>query len=127
MVSFFATAVSCLAAFASWGLYRSFTGFDTTIISHHKTVQIPNPNQKKKDSNETSHAPSLSLLDLVKLKCPALFTKFYPTFWLPEGHLQTLWCAMGKFDQHFHIDYNRLENSVRFTNSVELKCFQESY
>ncbi|KAI6109175.1 AB-hydrolase YheT [Pisolithus croceorrhizus] len=49
----------------------------------------------------------ISLRELVEEKCPSLHAKFHPAWWLPNGHLQTLYCVLGDFSQKDKVVYKR--------------------
>lgn len=49
----------------------------------------------------------VSLRELVEEKCPSLHAKFHPAWWLPNGHLQTLYCVLGDFSQRDKVVYKR--------------------
>ncbi|KAF7322957.1 AB hydrolase-1 domain-containing protein [Mycena chlorophos] len=48
-----------------------------------------------------------SLKDLVKHHCPELFAPFKPTWWLFNGHLQTIYCVAGDFSKTDVLRYKR--------------------
>ncbi|KAF9246540.1 AB-hydrolase YheT [Melanogaster broomeanus] len=49
----------------------------------------------------------ISLQEFVETRCPSLHSKFHPAWWLPSGHLQTLYCVVGDFSQRDKVVYKR--------------------
>nr|CAG8436650.1 9338_t:CDS:2 [Entrophospora candida] len=53
---------------------------------------------------------SIKLYDYLKEKCPSLLgeeARYYPTFWIYNGHLQTAYAAFANFEDVHLIDYER--------------------
>ncbi|KAF7304864.1 AB hydrolase-1 domain-containing protein [Mycena kentingensis (nom. inval.)] len=48
-----------------------------------------------------------SLKDLASSYIPALFIPFKPVWWLPSGHLQTIYCVVGDFSKVDVLQYKR--------------------
>ncbi|KAJ7494802.1 hypothetical protein B0H11DRAFT_2003432, partial [Mycena galericulata] len=48
-----------------------------------------------------------TLKELVQSRCGSLFTPYRPTWWLFNGHLQTLFCSEGNFSKTDQIWYHR--------------------
>ncbi|KAH7889715.1 AB-hydrolase YheT [Phlebopus sp. FC_14] len=50
----------------------------------------------------------VSLREFIEQRCPSLIHhKFQPAWWLPNGHLQTLYCVVGDFSQRDKVTYKR--------------------
>ncbi|KAF7440481.1 hypothetical protein PC9H_000826 [Pleurotus ostreatus] len=49
----------------------------------------------------------LSLRNLLETKCPSLFEPFVPSWWLFNGHLQTIYCVLGDFTKTDKVIYDR--------------------
>jgi hypothetical protein len=49
----------------------------------------------------------ISLQELVEKRCPSLHSKFHPAWWLPSGHMQTLYSVVGDFSQTDKVSYKR--------------------
>ncbi|PVG02597.1 AB-hydrolase YheT [Serendipita vermifera] len=50
---------------------------------------------------------NVSIAEFVQKYCPALFSGFKPSWWLPNGHAQTAYCVMGDFSQIDQVTYQR--------------------
>ncbi|KAJ7632595.1 Alpha/Beta hydrolase protein [Roridomyces roridus] len=50
---------------------------------------------------------SESLQRLVEQKCPTLRAKFYPSWWITNGHIHTLLAALGDFSKVDPLQYDR--------------------
>ncbi|KAF8959066.1 AB-hydrolase YheT [Flammula alnicola] len=59
---------------------------------------------KKGGSDEVEE---VSIKTLLETRCPSLFSEFRPIWWLPNGHLQTIYCVMGDFSKNDRMWYNR--------------------
>ncbi|KAF8136337.1 AB-hydrolase YheT [Boletus edulis] len=49
----------------------------------------------------------ISLQELVEKRCPSLHSKFRPAWWLPSGHMQTLYSVVGDFSHRDKVNYKR--------------------
>ncbi|GJJ09411.1 hypothetical protein Clacol_003633 [Clathrus columnatus] len=49
----------------------------------------------------------ISLREFIESKCPSIFKPFRPTWWLFNGHLQTIYCAVGNFSHVGQVRYER--------------------
>ncbi|CAG8535134.1 10757_t:CDS:2 [Scutellospora calospora] len=81
-----------------------FLGCPVKIHSNTESVKI---NVRDK---ETKEIREIKLLDYVSEKCPSLVGKnavYYPTLWLPNGHLQTAYAAYANFSGIHLINYER--------------------
>ncbi|KAJ7650145.1 Alpha/Beta hydrolase protein [Roridomyces roridus] len=54
-----------------------------------------------------STAQATSLRELVESRCPSLFSKCRPPWWLRSGHLQTLYAVVGDFSKQDQVWYQR--------------------
>ncbi|KAG8849874.1 hypothetical protein FRB91_009555 [Serendipita sp. 411] len=50
---------------------------------------------------------SLTIKEFANKYCPAVFTGFKPSWWLPNGHAQTAYVAMGNFEEVDKVKYER--------------------
>lgn len=48
-----------------------------------------------------------TIQSLVEEHCLALKKNYNPSWWLPNGHAQTMYCVAGDFSQVDHISYTR--------------------
>ncbi|CAG8803530.1 15943_t:CDS:2, partial [Gigaspora margarita] len=81
-----------------------FLGSPVKIYSNPETAKINVRDKATKEINETK------LLDYISKKCPSLIGKnavYYPTIWLSNGHLQTVYAAYANFDGIHLINYER--------------------
>ncbi|EKM55427.1 uncharacterized protein PHACADRAFT_256045 [Phanerochaete carnosa HHB-10118-sp] len=58
-------------------------------------------------STRPDDTEQVSLRELVERRCPSLHDAFRPAWWLPNGHLQTVYCTIGDFSQVDKVDYER--------------------
>ncbi|CAG8672151.1 16528_t:CDS:2, partial [Racocetra fulgida] len=78
-----------------------FLSSPVKIYSNPETVKI---NVRGKETEE------IKLLDYISEKCPSLVGKnavYYPTLWLPSGHLQSAYAAFANFEGIHLINYER--------------------
>ncbi|KAF7316802.1 hypothetical protein HMN09_00413300 [Mycena chlorophos] len=54
-----------------------------------------------------SQPEAVSLRELVLWRCKSLFTKYQPTWWLPNGHMQTVHSVVGDFSAEDQMWYER--------------------
>ncbi|KAF7327693.1 AB hydrolase-1 domain-containing protein [Mycena kentingensis (nom. inval.)] len=54
-----------------------------------------------------SHYEPISLRTLVETRCTSLKTKFRPTWWLNNGHMQTVYSVLGDFSNVDRVWYQR--------------------
>nr|GAT60696.1 predicted protein [Mycena chlorophos] len=54
-----------------------------------------------------SQTSPVSLQEIVQTRCKSLYTKYRPTWWLPNGHFQTLHSALGDFSAIDQVWYER--------------------
>ncbi|CAG8678366.1 2057_t:CDS:2, partial [Racocetra persica] len=105
-----------------------FLGSPVKIYSNPETVKI---NVRGKETNE------IKLLDYISEKCPSLIGKnavYYPTLWLPNGHLQSAYAAYANFDGIHLINYERKfvetpdggQIAVDWTPSISQKPFDNT-
>ncbi|KAG2132494.1 AB-hydrolase YheT [Suillus bovinus] len=73
----------------------------TTEVRYSK--ESPLVVTKEQHSNTTS----VGLRDFVERRCPSLYSEFRPAWWLPNGHMQTLYCVLGKFSARDKVVYKR--------------------
>ena len=52
-------------------------------------------------------AVSMDLRTFLQSRVPSLYQEFSPTWWLPSGHFQTAYVALGDFSKIDLIDYAR--------------------
>lgn len=60
--------------------------------------------RKHKDSGDVEY---VSLKTLIESRCPSLFTAYRPTWWLFNGHLQSLHNVYGNFSKTNRVGYRR--------------------
>lgn len=58
-------------------------------------------------STRPDDTEKVSLREVVERRCPSLHDVFRPAWWLPTGHLQTLYCVIGDFSRVDKVDYER--------------------
>ncbi|KAI5886093.1 AB-hydrolase YheT [Schizophyllum commune H4-8] len=49
----------------------------------------------------------IDLRTLVKERCPSLYKRFRPAWWLPNGHIQTIYAVLGDFTKVHRFQYRR--------------------
>lgn len=54
-----------------------------------------------------SRIESLSLRSFIETRVPSLFEGYTPTWWLPNGHMQTGYVVAGDFTKVDHVMYER--------------------
>ncbi|KIL69730.1 hypothetical protein M378DRAFT_156964 [Amanita muscaria Koide BX008] len=95
--------VSAAVLSAFFIIAYSYMSTTTSIIrSAPKTVSLT---VRKRGSNKQTE--QASLLDLLRTRCPSIFSDFKPAWWLLNGHLQTLYCVLGDFSRIDHVTYRR--------------------
>lgn len=55
----------------------------------------------------TDEHEMMDLRTLVKQRCPSLYKHFRPAWWLPNGHLQTVYAVLGDFSKVHRLQYRR--------------------
>ncbi|KAL1739432.1 Alpha/Beta hydrolase protein [Schizophyllum fasciatum] len=55
----------------------------------------------------TADYDTIDLRTLVKQRCPSLYERFQPAWWLPNGHLQTVYAVLGDFSKVHRLQYRR--------------------
>ncbi|KAJ1550686.1 hypothetical protein HK096_005586, partial [Nowakowskiella sp. JEL0078] len=94
------------ALFIAVNWYLSVNNKQTKLFHAKKSVDLDVYDEESKQLKK------ISLLELVRKKCPHLsdpqISKFRPTPWLFNGHLQTLWAAVtARSDKRIRVRYQR--------------------
>ncbi|KAF8321138.1 AB-hydrolase YheT [Clavulina sp. PMI_390] len=55
----------------------------------------------------TCTGTEVSLAEFLTERCPSFMKPYVPTWWLPNGHFQTIWCALGDFEKDDIVPYKR--------------------
>ncbi|KAJ3571880.1 hypothetical protein NP233_g3452 [Leucocoprinus birnbaumii] len=90
-----------MAAFFSFASSK-YPSYNTTVNFPPKPITLTI--RKDGDGNDIEKR---SLRDLVEMKVTSIFRDFRPLWWLPNGHLQTIYCVLGDFSKHEKVWYNR--------------------
>ncbi|KAF9506562.1 hypothetical protein BS47DRAFT_1352637 [Hydnum rufescens UP504] len=65
-------------------------------------------NEKPGDSGGAKQETEfLSMREFCARTCSSFVEKHQPPWWLPNGHFQTIWCALGDFTTVDHVPYTR--------------------
>ncbi|PPQ78077.1 hypothetical protein CVT25_015611 [Psilocybe cyanescens] len=60
---------------------------------------------KKRDGSGDTEQVSIKVL--LETRCKSLFSEFHPLWWLPNGHLQTIYCVFGDFSKSDRMWFHR--------------------
>ncbi|TRM61226.1 hypothetical protein BD626DRAFT_631772 [Schizophyllum amplum] len=79
----------------------TWSSASTATVLHYadKPALLSVPTDQGKDE--------LDLRTLVEQRCPSLHKPFVPAWWLPNGHMQTLYCVLGDFTKTDRMRYQR--------------------
>ncbi|KAF9268352.1 AB-hydrolase YheT [Marasmius fiardii PR-910] len=75
----------------------------TEVHFHLTPVQLP----VHKHSQFSQTGDKVSLKKFIDERCPSLFKRFAPPWYLFNGHLQTLYCVVGDFTKTDKVVYDR--------------------
>ncbi|KAG1890972.1 AB-hydrolase YheT [Suillus subluteus] len=70
-------------------------------------VRYPKESALVATKEQHSNTTSVFLRDFVERRCPSLYSEFRPAWWLPNGHMQTLYCVLGDFSARDKVVYKR--------------------
>jgi hypothetical protein len=79
--------------------------YPVELVHHPDTIRF-----KSFSLNNELDTEWIKLKDYLAPRCPSLFgpeAKFHSTWWLSNGHLQTIWAAYSKFEDEYLIHYER--------------------
>ncbi|KIL00421.1 hypothetical protein PAXRUDRAFT_821713 [Paxillus rubicundulus Ve08.2h10] len=80
--------------------------FNPWTVDRTTEIRFP-PSPALVKTRELVGADHISLQEFVQKRCPSLRSGFQPAWWLPSGHLQTLYCVFGDFSQRDKVTYKR--------------------
>lgn len=63
--------------------------------------------EKPIDSTGQRKTQLVSMRKFFATRCPSFLERYVPTWWLPNGHFQTIWCSLGDFTTTDHVHYTR--------------------
>ncbi|QRV78569.1 alpha/beta hydrolase family protein [Ceratobasidium sp. AG-Ba] len=88
---------------------RYTTGPHTMLYSPESPsyFEVRPPERTANGNSQDDHKHNLSVRSLVETHCPSLVKDYKPTWWLPGGHIQTLFCVAGNFTAVDEVIYER--------------------
>ncbi|KAF8307450.1 AB-hydrolase YheT [Clavulina sp. PMI_390] len=97
---------------ALWLAIASFfislwTSFRLTFLTRKHFVELVTNEEK---SAPVSANTDTTIMEMIKEKCPSLYgpkAYFNPTWWLPGGNVQTVWCVLAEMFYYDPIPYTR--------------------
>jgi hypothetical protein len=85
----------------------SFLVKATSAHAGNGTLESTTPIAKQNDAQDAT------IQSFIEEHCPSLKKNYYSSWWLPNGHMQTMYCVTGDFSQIDHISYKRYCFSIK--------------
>ena len=96
----------CVLLWMVLGLWDWWHRDGISLRHHHSPVLICS--RRTTDGENDSETDSTPLQDLISRECPAFKTPFYPTSWMTNGHIQTIYAALTARRYKSRVDYERV-------------------
>ncbi|KAF8308724.1 Alpha/Beta hydrolase protein [Cantharellus anzutake] len=78
-----------------------------TVRKRHSPYSDLDQKPLKKDGSGERETQVVSMRGFFATRCPSFLRPYKPTWWLPNGHFQTIWCSLGDFSTVDPVQYTR--------------------